>query len=82
MNLQYLTENSYLLSVCSKIIISGRVLQPGQLLPKPAKPLHNQHRQSHAVTGLSEKIPSIAISEKYQACEISFKISKIISSSL
>ncbi len=67
MNLQYLTESSYLLPVCSRVLyvrdaglaISGGVLQPGQLPPMPVKTLHEQYRQSHAVFGLSEKILSL-----------------------
>jgi len=62
MHLQYLTESIHLLPNCSIMTLSGGgVLQPGQLLPKPAKTLHLQHRQSHAVFGLFEKIPSLGL---------------------
>lgn len=63
MNLQYLTESSYLLPVCSNIAKfgggEGEGLQLGQLLFEPVKTLYLQYRQSHAGVGLSEKIPSL-----------------------
>lgn len=63
MNLQYLTENNNLLPVCRSMIVfnGGGVLQPGQLLFKPVKTLHKQHRQCNAILGLSEEIPSLML---------------------
>jgi len=60
MNLQYLTESIQLLPVSSRWIIwRGGVLQANQLLPKPAKTLHLQYRQSIAIPGLFEEIHSL-----------------------
>jgi hypothetical protein len=45
MNLQYLTESIHLLPICTnKTPSGGGVLQASQLLPKPVKTLHRQHR--------------------------------------
>jgi hypothetical protein len=63
MNLQYLTESSYLLPVCSNIAKfgggEGEGLQLGQLLFEPVKTLYLQYWQRHAVFGLFEEIPSL-----------------------